>query len=77
MEDAPIQQLFTDLEAAQERLRSAETEESVARSRATDARNAVNRAQAAIDARLKALREAAPRDTDWARARLQRHAVAA
>jgi hypothetical protein len=60
--EVPMQQLFTDLETAQERLLDAEAQESAARSRATDARNTVNRAQAAIDARLKALREAAPRE---------------
>lgn len=75
--EPPIQQLFTDLEAAQERLKDAQAQYQQANSRECAARNDVNKAQAAIDARLKAMRESAPRDSDWARAGPKRNEIAA
>jgi hypothetical protein len=75
--EPPIQQLFTDLEAAHERLKDAQAQYQAANSRECAARNDVNKAQAAIDARLKAMRDAAPRDSDWARVSVKRNEIAA
>lgn len=46
---------------------SAEQAESLARVRATDARNRVNAAQRAVDMRVAEMKKAAPAGSDWSK----------
>lgn len=66
--ERPIAQIVVELENANERLRNADIEVSVARNRATDALNNVNRLQRELEAAFAKMAKAAPGGTDWHRA---------
>lgn len=63
-----LSELEAEVIAANAALVEAQKAESIASQERCNAINRANRAQAALDAALLALKKAAPRDTDWARA---------
>lgn len=62
-----LAQLEQEVAEATAALIAAQKAESIASQERCNAINRANRAQAALDAALDAIRKAAPRDTDWAR----------
>lgn len=75
MTDKTIQELAEDLERCHKSYVTAAQNASVAQNHATDALNRLNSAQKAFEARMETLRKNAPHDSDWGRARLNRHAL--
>lgn len=66
-ETKTLSELEKEVVEAGAALVEAQKAESLAISARCIAMNRANRAQAALDAALTAMRKAAPRDTDWAR----------
>jgi hypothetical protein len=65
MSDKTLEQLVVELTQATEALTEASKNEDIARQETTSARNKVNAAQKALDARMDTLRRKAPWNTDW------------
>lgn len=69
--------LERNLREAMEALKRAELAEAAARRERCDAQNLLNTAQKQFDAHLVKLRQEAPRESDWGRARDMKKRVAA
>ena len=75
-EDPPdLEEARKELDEARARFDGADSEERFARSKRTTALNELNRAQKKFDAAVAAIRENAPRDSDWKQAERRRDEV--
>jgi hypothetical protein len=73
--ESELAALERNLANALQQFKLAEGSESYARRERCDAQNTLNAAQKQLDAYLKKLRDAAPRESDWGQERTKKFAV--